>query len=53
VSTEACWTEGLDSTFKDNLNLADGMLDASSMKWQYFGTPSGLWRQFPGTSDFA
>lgn len=46
ISLEACWSAGLDEAFKANLDISN--VDASSLKWQYMGTPSGLWRQFPG-----
>eukprot|EP00730_Choanoeca_flexa_P016356 TRINITY_DN7704_c0_g1_i1.p1 TRINITY_DN7704_c0_g1~~TRINITY_DN7704_c0_g1_i1.p1 ORF type:complete len:661 (+),score=122.10 TRINITY_DN7704_c0_g1_i1:35-2017(+) len=39
-------TRGLDSAFLTNAET--GGLDDSDLKWQYVGTPSGMWRLFPG-----
>ena len=40
---DVCFTTGLLDTFQ--INDASASTD---LKWQYFGTPSGVWRQYPG-----
>ena len=44
---EACWTRGLDNTFIPLNGGNDENLE-STIKWQYFGTPHGFYRIYPG-----
>lgn len=52
VASEVCWTHELDTYFKIeaehfHLHPSDG-LPTGSLRWQYIGTPTGLFRQYPG-----
>ena len=46
VASEICWTRELDPYF---WMVADQGPD--TLRWQYIGTPTGLFRQFPGDVD--
>ena len=48
VASEICWTRELDPYFRLELE-ADR--DPDTLRWQYIGTPTGLFRLFPGDVD--
>ena len=48
ITTQECWTRGLDSKFIQN-RIEDEQ-SQRSLKWQYIGTPSGFYRIYPGVT---
>lgn len=52
VISEMCWTRELDKYFKIEAELfhlhPSDALPTGSLRWQYIGTPTGLFRQYPG-----
>ena len=44
LSREACWTQPLDEVFENTTSISN----SPNLRWQYFGTPSGNTRIYPG-----